>query len=81
MVVTKFSGTLQSGGGIAERALRVAGRLRFPDVHVELPGGVQLFVNIGRMNKNGTPVSRELGALAGLAKEGITVFAPYGLRK
>ncbi len=70
------SGSVISGGGGPERAIKIDGKNRFPDIHANI-NGRDVFINVGRTRASGEKVSREIPAITDLSKVGKTEFVPY----
>lgn len=69
---------LVSGGSKSERLVRGPGRNpRFPDVHIQLIGGEDIFIQVGRTSKGGQPVAREMLAIDDLVQMGEVHFVDY----
>jgi hypothetical protein len=71
--ITGVGGRIVAGGGrFAERAVEVGGgRIRYPLIIAEAADGSRVFVNVGRVNRNGTPVARGRRAVQDLEGTGV----------
>ncbi len=70
---------MAGGGRLPERAVQVGGgKIRYPDIIAEAADNTRVYINVGRVNKNGSEVAREVRALKDLNGTGTTsLFVPY----
>jgi hypothetical protein len=68
-----------SGGGGAEARVYTPsiGNYRYPDVHIQTPDGQNIYIQVGRALKDGSPVAREWGAIGDLTETGTVIWVPY----